>query len=209
LTDENSCMRVNNGQTNDIQAIARLKRGDPGGLEALVRRYQVQAVHAAYLIVRDRSLAEDIVQSAFLRAAEKIGQFDGQRPFGPWFLRSVVNAALKAGQRQQRLVSLEADPDGNGFSLAEWLADPAPHPEALVETDETRRAVWQALGQLTPEQRAAIVLRHFLELSEAEMTEAMQRPPSTIKWRLHAARQRLRKLLRPWAPAGDPEEDGS
>jgi RNA polymerase sigma-70 factor (ECF subfamily) len=209
LTDEISCMSAHNQQTNDHQAIARLKRGDPGGLEALVCKYQVQAMHAAYLVVRDRPLAEDVVQSAFLRAAEKIEQFDEQRPFGPWFLRSVLNAALKAAKRQQRLVSLEADPGDTGFSLAEWLADPAPRPEALVETQETRQAVWQALGQLSPEQRAAIVLRHFLEFNEAEMTKAMQRPPSTIKWRLHTARQRLRKLLRPWGPPVDPEEDGT
>jgi hypothetical protein len=49
------------------EAIARLKRGDIGGLEALVRKHQVQAVRTAYLITRDRALAEDIVQTAFLR----------------------------------------------------------------------------------------------------------------------------------------------
>jgi RNA polymerase sigma-70 factor, ECF subfamily len=207
LTDESSCMSILDKQANDKQAIERLKRGDPGGLEVLVRRYQVQAVHAAYLIVRDQPLAEDVAQSAFLRAAEKIGQFDDRRPFGPWFLRSVVNAALKAAKRQQRLVSLEADPEVVGFPLADWLADPAPRPEALVETAQVRQAVWQALGQLSPEQRAVIVLRHFLEMSEAEMTENLQRPLSTIKWWLHTARQRMRKLLRPWGPAADPEED--
>jgi RNA polymerase sigma-70 factor (ECF subfamily) len=157
--------------------------------------------------VRDRPLAEDVVQSAFLQAADKIGGFDDHRPFGPWFLRSVVNAALKAARRQRRLVSLEAGSEGAGFSLADWLADPAPPPEALVESEETRQAVWGALGRLSPEQRVAIVLRHFLEFSEAEMTEHMQRPPSTIKWRLHAARQRLRKLLHAWGSPADPEED--
>jgi len=64
------------------EAIARLKRGDISGLEALVRKYQVQAVRAAYLITHDRGLAEDIVQAAFLRAYERIGQFDAGRPFG-------------------------------------------------------------------------------------------------------------------------------
>ncbi len=207
MTEESSCMSALDKQANDNQAIARLKRGDPGGLEALVRRYQVRAVHAAYLIVRDCPLAEDVVQSAFLQAAEKIGQFDDRRPFGPWFLRSVVHAALKAAKRQKRLISLEADPTGVGFPLADWLADPAPRPEALVETEETRQAVWQALGQLSPEQRAAIVMRHFLDMSEAEMTAELQRPPSTVKWWLHAARQRMRHVLRPLGPAADPEED--
>jgi RNA polymerase sigma-70 factor (ECF subfamily) len=57
-------------------AIERLKQGDIGGLEVLVRRYQARAVQAAYLIVRDRSLAEDVAQDAFVRAYEGFGRFD-------------------------------------------------------------------------------------------------------------------------------------
>src|SRR5205085_10233603 len=88
------------------EAIALLKSGDISGLERLVRLYQVQAVRAAYGIVQDRAAAEDIVQSAFLTAFERIGQFDANRPFGPWFLRSVVNLAIKTAHRRQRLVAL-------------------------------------------------------------------------------------------------------
>ena len=209
MNDDSSSMSALDKQANDIQAVARLKRGDPGGLEALVRRYQVRAMHTAFLIVRDRALAEDVAQAAFINAAEKISQFDDRRPFGPWFLRSVVHAALKAAKRQKRLISLEADPTGVGIPLADWLADPAPHPEVLAETEETSRAIWQALGQLSPEQRSAIVLRHFLEMSEAEMMAELQRPSSTVKWWLHTARQKLRVLLRAWGPAADPEEDRS
>ncbi|MFB0535646.1 MAG: RNA polymerase sigma factor [Anaerolineae bacterium] len=123
------------------EAIARLKRGDIGGLEALVRKYQVQAVRTAYLIVRDRALAEDIVQTAFLRAYERIGQFDAGRPFGPWFLRSVVNDSIKAAARRERQVSLEASSEGEETSLADLLADPGPGPDDLVEASEIRQTV--------------------------------------------------------------------
>jgi RNA polymerase sigma-70 factor (ECF subfamily) len=190
---------------DERQAIARLKRGDLAGLEVLVRRYQVQAVHAAYLVVHERALAEDVVQAAFLHAAEKIGQFDDTRPFGPWFLRSVIHAAVKAAHRQQRLASLDAEPQGEALSLANWLADPHPGPEEIVESEETRRAVWRGLEQLLPEQRAVIVLRHFLELSEAETAEELHRPLSTVKWWLHTARQRLRKMLHPGLASGREE----
>jgi RNA polymerase sigma-70 factor (ECF subfamily) len=182
---------------DEQQAIARLKQGDLGGLEALVRRYQVQAVHAAYLIVHDRAQAEDVVQAAFLRSAEKIGQFDARRPFGPWFLRSVVNAAIKAANRQVRSISLDAEAEKETFSPAGWLADPQPGPEAQAERNETLRNVWQALEKLSPEYRAAIVLRYFLDLSDSEMVEKLGRPLTTIKWRLHTARERLRVLLHP------------
>ncbi len=178
------------------KAIARLKRGDVGGLETLVRRYQVQAVRAAYLIIHDRALAEDIVQAAFLRAYERIGQFDARRPFGPWFLRSVVNDAIKASTRRERQVSLQDGARGEGTSLADLLPDPNPGPVHLAEAAETRQAVWDALGELPPAQRAAIVLRYYLGLSETEMAGELACPPGTVKWRLHAARKRLRRLLR-------------
>jgi RNA polymerase sigma-70 factor (ECF subfamily) len=190
------------------EAIARLKRGDIGGLEALVRKYQVQAVRTAYLIIRDRALAEDIVQTAFLRAYERIGQFDAGRPFGPWFLRSVVNDAVKAAIRRKRQVSLKASPEGEETSLADLLADPAPGPDDLVEAAEIRRIVWNALGKLPPAQRAAIVLRYYLDLSGAEMADELACPPGTVKWRLHAARKRLRTLLRPLWPAAWGSERG-
>jgi RNA polymerase sigma-70 factor, ECF subfamily len=178
------------------KAITRLKRGDIGGLEVLVRRYQVCAVRAAYLVVRDRALADDIVQAAFVRAYERIDQFDTERPFGPWFLRIVVNDAVKAAKRRERTVSLEAARQGE-LMLADLLADPTPGPANLAEAAETRREVWEALGRLAPAQRAAIVLRYYLGLSEAEMAATLACPRGTVKWRLHAARKRLRALLSP------------
>ena len=90
----------------DQIAISRLKQGDLNGLEILVNRYQVQAVHAAYLILYDRQLAEDIVQSTFIKVAQRIHQFDDQRPFAPWFFRIILNDARKLAEKQVRDVSL-------------------------------------------------------------------------------------------------------
>jgi RNA polymerase sigma-70 factor (ECF subfamily) len=185
-------------------AIARLKQGDLNGMEALVRLYQVRAVSAAFLIVRDSKLAEDIVHDSFVRAAEKIHQFDESRPFGAWFLRSVVNAAIKAAKRQKRFISLDEPQSEDVSSVAEWIMDPQPGPHAVVETEETRQLVWKALGELPPEQRAAIVMRHFLEMSEAEMTQELDRPLTTVRWRLKTARNRLRKLLELFWKAENP-----
>jgi RNA polymerase sigma-70 factor, ECF subfamily len=176
-------------------AIARLKQGDLDGMEALVKRHQVRAVSASYLIVRDPKLAEDIVQEAFLHAAEKIDQFDESRPFGPWFLRSVINASTKAIRKQKRFFPLDEGREEEISKVADWLIDPDPHPEQILETQETRQRVWKALGELTLEQRSVIVMRHFLDMSETEMTEELDRPLTTIRWRLKTARNQLRKLL--------------
>jgi len=119
------------------------------GLAALVRRYYVPALRAAYGITRDHHLAEDVVQEAFVRAGERIGQFDPARPFGPWFLRSVVNAAITAARRATTTTSWEALGDRPA------AIDPGLGPEALVVGAETRAELWAALGRLAPEQRAA------------------------------------------------------
>ena len=176
---------------DEQQAITRLKQGDLAGLEFLVKQYQVKAIHTAYLITGDPAQAEDLVQSAFLHLAHKIEQFDDQRPFRPWFLRSVINAAVKQARRNQRTLSLDEPAE----AVINWLLDAGPQPEELVETGELRQAVWSAIQQLTPEQRAVIVQRHFLDMSEAEMVEKLQRPASTVKWWLHTARARLKNLL--------------
>lgn len=165
----------------EAKAVARLKQGDIGGLEALVRKYQVQAVRTAFLITRDRALAEDVVQEAFVRAYNRIEQFDTGRPFGPWFLRSVVNDAIKAASRRKRWVSLEASAGAEAV-LADLLADPNPGPASLVEAAATHQAVCEALGRLSPPQRAAIVLRYYLGLNEAEMAATLACPRGTVKW---------------------------
>lgn len=182
-------------QVSEQQAIAHLKQGSLAGLAVLVQIYQVEAVHVALLIVRDLGTAEEIVQEAFLKVYQKIDQFDDRRPFGPWFFRSVIHAALKVASRQNRIEPLEEPQDGS--RVAQWWIDPGLGPPEMVENAEMRASVWQALGQLTPNQRTAVVLRYFLEESESEMIQELDRPLTTVKWWLHTARQRLRKILGP------------
>lgn len=177
------------------QAVARLKQGDLSGLEALVERYQVRAVHAAVLILHDRELAEEVAQNTFFQAAQKIHQFDSRRPFGPWFMRSVVNAALQEAKRQQRMAPLYAGSDNEAEEAARWLIDPDQCPEGLVETEALHDALWKALDQLSPNQRAVVVMRYVQERSEMEITQSFQRPLTTIKWWLYAAREKLRRIL--------------
>jgi RNA polymerase sigma-70 factor (ECF subfamily) len=188
----------------DRTAISRLKQGDFKALEALVTRYQVPAVHAAYLVVRDRALAEDVAQNAFLKAAERIQQFDEQRPFGPWFFRIVVNDAVKLAKKQKRNVSLDEQMNGQVEHIAAWLKDPSQSPEQILEQKEVQAVILDAIEMLAPEQRAVIVMRCFLEMSEADMSAKMDRPLSTIKWWLREARKRLRGSIKT-SPSG---EDG-
>jgi RNA polymerase sigma-70 factor (ECF subfamily) len=128
------------------QAIARRQRGDLIGLEVLVKSYQVQAVHAAALIFQDKAIAEDIVQDAFITAAERIHQFDPERPFSPWFFRIVVNASIKAAERQSQLVALEDKQEVDDVTLGDLLADPQPQPDESFEQEEVRSGSIGCLG---------------------------------------------------------------
>ena len=187
---------------DERDVIVRLQRGEIEGLAVLVRRYQDQALRAAYLVTQDIMLAQDVVQTAFVHAYERIATFDAARPFGPWFLRSVVRAAVTAARRAGRTASLDAP--ASVEAEAAWtdlLADPAPGPAVEAERAELRAAVAAALARLSPEQRAVIVLRYYLDYSEKEMAEALDRPPGTIKSRLYMARRRLAALLRSTATA--------
>lgn len=178
---------------HDGHAIRCLKQGDISGLERLVSQYQVKAIRTAFLIMGDPDLAEDIVQEAFMNVYRGIHHFDESRPFEPWFLRSVVNLAIKTAQKQARQVRMGAGSDD--ASLEDVLAAQDPSPEEQIEFSEFQQQVGEALQQLSPRQRAAVVQRYFLEMSEKEMAGELGAAPGTVKWLLNAARKNLRTLL--------------
>ncbi len=175
---------------DDLGAIRRLKGGDLGGLEWLMGRYQVKAARAAFLITHDAALAEDVVQETFIRVYQRIRQFDVSRPFEPYLMRSVINAALNAIRGNSRLALLE-----DNVSEVENLLERATSVESQVEFTQLQHGIITALSRLSPRQRAVIVQRYYLDMSEQEMAQSMEVAPGTIKWLLNAARARLRRLL--------------
>jgi RNA polymerase sigma-70 factor (ECF subfamily) len=178
---------------NESDAIDLLKHGDINGLEWLVITHQAKAVRIAYLITRDIPLAEDIVQDAFVHVYQIIDQFDERRPFTPWFMRSVVNSALKKARKEARQVPI--DSKVNGKLLKQLVESRSTSPENQTETSEFQSTIWAAMGKLSPRQRAAIVQRYFLDMSEKEMSGELGSPVGTVKWLLNSARSKLRALL--------------
>lgn len=178
--------------TEESRALALLRQGNVTGLEALVRLHQLRALRTAYAITGVRQAAEDVVADAFLAVYDHIHRLDERRPFTPWFYRIVVNGALKSHRKAARTAFADGD--------AEWLdqqADQSPGPEEEAAIREMRYFLLAALRSLPPKQRAAMVLRYYLDMDEATIAETLRCPPGTIKWRLHAARLRLRRSLTP------------
>ena len=178
---------------DDQTAIRHLKDGDIGGLDVLVKRYQVQAVRTAYLILQDQAMAEDVMQSAFIRVYDRIHQFNDQYPFKPWFMRIVVNMALKASGSDRTVLTLD-------MTATDFLTDATPNPELQLEEAQQEAVVREALAALSAEQRAVIVMRYYLDYTESEIAQAVQAPLGTVRWRMHAAKKRLRGLLTAFQP---------
>ena len=175
-------------ESEDIQ---RIKQRDWQGLEALIERYQLRAVRAAYLVIGDRAEAEDVVAEAFYRVWGQIDQFDSTRPFAPWFFTLVLNAARRAVSRSARFIDIpEEDPEGTTFSDQTISS-----PEDEIIQAESEAAVRQALTRLSPNQRVVIIQQYYLGWTLEQMAMQGNHPLGTIKWRLHQARNRLRSWL--------------
>jgi RNA polymerase sigma-70 factor (ECF subfamily) len=175
---------------DEKEAIRLLMNKDLEGLTWIMEKYQVRALRAAVLVTRDNALAEDVVQSKFVELYHKVHTYDPTRPFAPWFLRGVVNAAISATQEASKFAGYS-----EGLQDFQELVDSSPQPETKALQAELTHKVRQSLLNLSPEQRGTIVMRYYLEMSEAEIANATKVPKGTIKWRLHIARERLRKFL--------------
>ena len=181
---------------DEFEAITQLKRGDVRGLEILVRKYQLEAVRIAFPITNDLGLAEEVVQEAFLRVYQRIHQYDETRPFRAWFLRIVVNNALKTVKSQERLISLEIETEILG-SEGEWNNNHLQfEQEEFTNSRDDCVLLQELMQQLSPEHRAVLELKYYLEMSDDEIAETVHIPPGTVKSRLHAAKGHFRALLK-------------
>ncbi|HEX6150965.1 SigE family RNA polymerase sigma factor [Nocardioides sp.] len=141
---------------------------------------------AAYAITRDHHLAEDAVQSALGKAYARWARVNRSDQPEAYVRRMVVNEVLSWRRRKSSTelpteIPLEDDP----------RRAPTSHDTTLADSD----AMWQALGQLAPRQRAVVVLRYYEHLSEAEIAETLGVRPGTVKSQSAAALARLRLLL--------------
>lgn len=167
---------------DDQQAIANLKQGSLIGLEVLVKRYQQKALQTALMVVKDKSIAEDVVQLSFIKAYENIRRFRDGYPFSPWFFRIVINQAINTAKRESKLVSLDEEPDEDHKAVNHWIIDPQPSPEEILEQAQSVNELRTALYQLKPEHRAALVMRYYLGYDDKTSAAETQQPLSTIKW---------------------------
>jgi RNA polymerase sigma-70 factor, ECF subfamily len=176
----------------EAQAIRRLKKGDIGGMEELVALHQEKALRTACLITRDEETAKDAVQETFLRVYQRIRFFDETRPFEPYLLRSVVHTAINMAEKRSKEIPLEEEMNSADVVA---LINRATTTEDQVEYLQLKQETLKGISKLAPRERAVIVERYYLDLSEKEMAEIHAVAPGTVKWLLNVARKKLRSFI--------------
>lgn len=171
----------------DRNLVERYRGGDAQAFTALVVRYQRPVYQAAFWILRRAEDASDVAQTVFLRAAERITDYDPRYKFFSWIYRIAVNESLNLKRRGEHEQELDDD--------ADWADESQSGPESRFGQQQRARALRAALARLSKPDRLVITMRHFQELSYAEMAEVLAVEEKTVKSRLFEARSRLKALL--------------
>lgn len=179
----------------DSDLIAALKAGDHRAvLEGLMDRYRQKVMHLAVSIVRDPALAEDLSQTAFVKAWQALSKFDGRASLSTWLYTITRNTCLTAVERERRIVPLEdfaevADDDGDPMLFGTAQAGVESAGQAAAEYD-----VSKLLEQLPEPYRRVVVLFYLEDRSCEEVGELLSMPTGTVKALLHRGRKRLAAL---------------
>ena len=168
----------------DRALVRQFLEGHRDAGESLVDRYQKRLFNLALRMTGDVQDAEDITQTVFLNAFLKLSTYDPRFKFFSWIYRMTVNESLNLLKRRRPSVQLE---DGPEIPVA------AAAPDGSAEGEDR---VGKALKTLGPNDRAVVVLRHFLLFSYQEIAEVLEIPAQTVKSRLFTARERLRVILK-------------
>jgi RNA polymerase sigma-70 factor (ECF subfamily) len=197
-------------ETTDIELVHRSQAGELDAFEALTTRYEQRVFSLARRMLRQEQDAEDVTQQTFLSALENLKGFRGEASFATWLFRIATHAALKVIRKRKGLetVSLEAATEGtdsvDAIPHPEFIADWRQSPEELVQRNETRRLLDEALARLDEKHRLVFLLRDVEGLSIKETADALGLSEANTKVRLLRARLQLREQLT--RTLGDPDK---
>ena len=167
--------------------VRRSQNGDAEAFRTLIEAYQNALFGVAYLMTRDRGMAEDAVQEGLIQIWKHLPSLRDPSRLKPWLIRIVVNE-VKQQFRVKQVPSLPIE-------AADTACDGNPT-EELAMSEERRHMIRQALSGLPQEQREAVILRFYSDLSVPEIAAVTRTPEGTIKSRLNRAMSRLGVTLR-------------
>ena len=192
---------------SDAIAVERTLAGDRDAFRMLVERHSANVFRLSYRLVGNRPDAEEVVQEAFLRAYQKLRQFEARSNFGTWVYRIAANYAIDRMRQRKKEESKREMPAMSADGVTERdrmneVADAAPNPERLTQSVELRKKMEEALGTLTQAERTAFVMRHWEGCGIEEIAAVLRSNSSATKNTVFRAVQKLRRLLEPFVEGG-------
>ena len=176
-------------QASDDEAlIGRIAAGDRAAMQALYARHSVRVYRFLLRLVRDPTVAEDLVSDVFFDVWQQAGRFEARSSGTTWIL-SIARYKALSTYRGRRNVGL--DPE-----WAESIEDEADTPEVSLQKVSKAAALRRCLDHLSPEHREVIDLVYYHERSVEEVGQVLGIPENTVKTRMFYARKRLSEILR-------------
>jgi RNA polymerase sigma-70 factor (ECF subfamily) len=171
----------------DAQLVRRTLSGDLQAWGEIVKRYKEKIFGLALGIVGEPADADDIVQETFIRAYDKLDQYDIDRKFSPWLFTVAANLAKN---------KLRRDKFTKPLKHPNWLTSRgSDDPAELAQKEKENHKLRKSLGKLDYKYRAPMVLRYYIDLSYDEISEITDLPSGTVKTRLHRGKKKLKEIL--------------
>ncbi len=179
-------------QMSDNEIVDRVRGGETGLFEILMRRYNQRLFRVARSFLSDDDEAEDVMQHAYVNAYVHLDQFANQAAFATWLTRIAVYEALARVRRRRRFENVDT---GDGDNPMDALRAPAPDPEQQAFLGELRARLESAVETLPARYRAVFVLRDVEGMTTAETAVCLAITEQSVRTRLHRARVLLRSHL--------------
>lgn len=179
---------------SDEDLVQRVKAGHTALYEILMRRYNQRLYRVARVILRNDADAEDVMQEAYVRAYQHLGDFAGEAKFSTWLTKIAVYEALGRLRRQSNIGAPRLASDVNLHIMNNATSDQR-DPEAQAYDRELRSVLEHAIDALPQRYRSVFVLRVVEGLDVNETAAALDLGAETVKTRLHRGRALLRKQL--------------
>ena len=190
-----TCVPMSHNQeltdANDAELVVAALTGNTQAFDVLVTRYRRPMLTIAQQIVRNPTDAEDVVQDALLRAFEALPQLSDLNRFGSWLHSITRNRALRYYKNASRYQPQEDMEPYLNRSTDTSAEDPA----RIVERELTQQGIRDAIQELPDDFRAVIELFYWAEMPQKRMAEFLSLPLTTVKWRLHKAKELLKTIL--------------
>src|ERR1035437_3787601 len=187
----------NNFSSADDKTLVRdAQRGDMAAFEELVARHRDKIYARALSMMRNEDAAIDLSQEAWVKAWQRLAQFQGDASFATWLTRITINLCLDQlrKQKRQRAESIEEMDEESG-GMERQMPVITTNPTERLERGELRQRIDEALGKLSDEHRTVLVLHEFEEMEYKEIAKTMGCSIGTVMSRLFYARRKLAELL--------------